>query len=66
MTLSKSCSQTDILYTTSLDWGRFGVGLNSNRYNLVIESIIRGLQNLHPPVQIWVLPLNFNHPSRNI
>jgi hypothetical protein len=37
-------------------WGGIGVGIIQNLYNFFLKPIIRGLQNLHPPVQIWVLP----------
>jgi hypothetical protein len=57
MTLSGSCSLNVINSVTSLDWGKFGVGFIFNLCNVAVESIVRGLQNLHPPVQIWVLPL---------
>jgi hypothetical protein len=62
MTLPVSCSINNYFSTTSLDWGKFGVGFISNLCKLVTESFIRGLQNLHPPVQIWVLPLDSVNP----
>jgi hypothetical protein len=40
----------------SAHWGKFGVGIVQNLYNSFLETIMRGLQNLHPPVQIRVLP----------
>jgi hypothetical protein len=45
---SLSCSIINYLSNTSLDWGSFGVGFIFNRCNVAVESIIRGLQNLHP------------------
>jgi hypothetical protein len=64
MTLPESCSLSDIFDTTSLDWGRFGVGFISNLYNSVIESIVRGLQNLHPQFKSGCRLLKNPIPSR--
>jgi hypothetical protein len=51
-----SCSLIDRIRVTFICWGKFGVAFIQKLYNLVSELIFRGLQNLHPPVQIWVLP----------
>ena len=42
--------------STFQNWGKFGVALISNICNALTDSFLIGLQNLHPPVQIWVLP----------
>jgi hypothetical protein len=42
--------------TLGKSWGNFGVEISSNLCNALLPTILLGLQTLHPPVQIWVLP----------
>ncbi|GEM_PF-6823136 len=57
LSISQWCSFTNHIYATSSRWGKLGVEFISNLCNAFTESLFRGLQNLHPPVQIWVPPL---------